>query len=67
MRITIISNCPFCAGKARLSSYDPYGGYQGDCTSYIIKCSQCGANIKHRNESEVLRRWNTRVQKVQKN
>ena len=60
MTITILSKCPFCGGEAHVFPYDPYGGYQGDCTSYIVKCKECRAEIKRRTEKEAALAWNKR-------
>ena len=61
MNITILKDCPFCGGKARLSEYDPYDGYQGDCTHYIVSCTECGAKVTSRKEAKSVAIWNKRV------
>ena len=36
--MTELKKCPFCGSEAEIESYDPYDGYQGDCTVWRVKC-----------------------------
>lgn len=55
-------SCPFCANhEVSIRNYDPYDGYQGDCSRFIIKCEKCGAKIEDRNPTKLVNRWNTRI------
>lgn len=60
MKINILKDCPFCGGKARLFEYDPYDGYQGDCTHYVVYCTECKATIDRQKENQVVEAWNKR-------
>ena len=61
MTIRILKDCPFCGGKAKLSEYDPYDGYQGDCTRYVVSCTECGAKVETRFAAKSVATWNERV------
>ena len=39
--MTELKKCPFSGGEANIESYDPYDGYQGDCTVWRVKCLEC--------------------------
>ena len=55
--------CPFCGDKViNIYAYDPYNGYQGDCSIYKIMCNRCGAQVQHRKVMEVIKAWNSRVE-----
>lgn len=54
--------CPFC-GRELLDvlSYDPYDGYQGDCSSVIVKCVNCRATVQGKTIAEATATWNRRA------
>ena len=54
--------CPFCGGKSRIIAYDPFDGYQGNCTVYLACCVVCGAEIKKATEEKTIEAWNRRVE-----
>ena len=58
---TELNPCPFCGGEARSTMYDPYDGYQGNCTRYVVQCSNCGAKIEHSKMQVAIEKWNRRV------
>lgn len=58
--MTDLKPCPFCGGEARYSTYDPYDGYQGDCTTHVVRCRDCKAKIERRTKEEVIEAWNRR-------
>ena len=53
--------CPLCDGVPRLGEYDPYDGYQGDNTHYVIICTLCGIRMENRKKNRVVELWNRRV------
>ena len=53
--------CPYCGGEANIESYDPYDGYQGDCTVWRVKCIECKAFIQRGTKDEAIAAWNRRV------
>ena len=60
--MTELKKCPFCGGEANIESYDPYDGYQGDCTVWRVKCSECKVIIQKRTEKEAIEAWNRRAE-----
>ena len=55
--------CPFCGGiPTDPFYYDPYDGYQGDLHSYIIRCTNCRAEIEKRTEEQAIEAWNRRAE-----
>jgi Lar family restriction alleviation protein len=67
MKIKILKRCPFCDGQAIYFTYDPYDGYQGDCTRHVVGCTKCTAKVTANTEEKVITMWNNRaVQKVRK-
>lgn len=64
--MTDLKECPFCGKPAELDTYDPYDGYQGDCSVYRVRCTGCGAQVKARTEEAVAARWNTRCTVIPK-
>lgn len=54
--------CPFCGSdKIHCFDYDPYDGYQGNLTSYIVRCRTCGVEVSRRTKVEAIAAWNRRV------
>lgn len=54
--------CPFCGGSdIKCFLFDPFDGYQGDCSSYIVECKECGAEMQKRHKAEAINAWNRRV------
>lgn len=56
-----LKRCPFCGGEPRISKYDPYDGYQGDCTIYKIQCCKCGVTVRSSFLDTCINLWNRRV------
>ena len=56
--------CPCCGNDAQKSSYDPYDGYQGNCTVYRVKCKKCGLRVEGNTLEECIKKWNARVSKL---
>ena len=55
--------CPFCGfGIPLLYTYDPFDGYQGNCTRYKIVCGNCSAEIRRPTEADVIEAWNKRAE-----
>ena len=54
--------CPFCGGDARAYSYDPYDGYQGDCTVWRVKCLECKLIIQRGTKEKAIEAWNRRAE-----
>ncbi len=50
--------CPFCGGKAIFYSYDPFDGFQGNWTMYVVKCTSCAATVKGVKAEIVKSTWN---------
>ena len=58
-----LKQCPFCDGiPTNPFYYDPYDGYQGNLGSYIIKCTNCRAEIQRGTKEEVTEAWNRRAE-----
>ena len=56
-----LKECPCCGGKAKVKTFDPYDGYQGNNTFYQVVCQECGANTgAKRTVEEALEAWNRR-------
>ena len=59
--------CPFCGGKAKLSTFVTTSGAQHRCAAYC-ECEKCGAEIKSCVDTggdgkflfEAINDWNTR-------
>lgn len=56
-----LKTCPFCGGKAIFYSYDPFDGYQGNCTMYAVECTNCVATVKGVTEEIAKSKWNKRA------
>lgn len=54
--------CPFCgSSEIKLHKHDPYDGYQGDCTMYLVYCRRCGARTEFEDEAILaVKDWNRR-------
>ena len=61
MKETKLKPCPFCGGEATTYSYDPFDGYQGNLTKYVISCTKCAANIETGSKVKSERMWNRRI------
>lgn len=60
----LLNPCPFCGGKdIRLSTYDPFDGYQGNLNMWEIKC-QCGVMLRRRTKEEAITAWNERIVEI---
>lgn len=59
-----LKRCPFCGGEPIISKYDPYDGYQGDCTIYRIQCRRCGVTVKCSFRDTAIILWNKRVKEI---
>ena len=58
--------CPFCGGKAEIYQYDPFDGYQGDCSMNIVHCTRCGAAFERRRKEQAMDAWNRRANDEQR-
>ena len=53
--------CPFCGcKKIRLYAYDPFDGYQGNCTVHRVRCTDCGAQVQKDKATEAVEAWQRR-------
>lgn len=53
--------CPFCGGKAFISTRLPYFG---ETFTVAVVCEDCNASSKHKiKEEDVIKAWNTRTPK----
>lgn len=64
--MTDLKTCPFCGKPAEHDTYDPFDGYQGDCSVHRVLCTGCGAQIKARTEEAAAARWNMRCTAIPK-
>lgn len=54
--------CPFCGNdQIDMFTYDPFDGYQGDCSTTKIFCTECGASVSASIEANTIVRWNNRI------
>ena len=54
--------CPFCGSKEKtIYSYDPYDGYQGNCTHHCVRCDKCGATVKDSVFENAVNKWESRT------
>lgn len=60
--MTKLKPCP-CCGQTKLFNYwfDPYDGYQGDCSQFVIRCTECGLSMTKRKEEDAVEAWNRRA------
>lgn len=57
-----LKRCPFCGNEnIDVQEYDPYDGYQGNLTTYRVRCTNCGANIAKVNKEDAVEKWNARA------
>lgn len=57
-----LRSCPFCgSNEIDLFEYDPYDGYQGNCTSWVIQCKGCHVRIARTDKKQVQKAWNERA------
>ena len=56
-----LKRCPFCGGEPKISVYDPYDGYQGNCTIYKIQCHKCGVKVESSFRDTCINLWNRRL------
>ena len=66
MKETELKPCPFCGGKPIHFSYDPFDGYQGNCTKYAVSCLKCSARINAITEEKAKECWNRRADNEQR-
>lgn len=54
--------CP-CCGSEEIHNYiyDPFDGYQGDCSKGIVECLECGLKMEKPTMIEAISDWNRRV------
>ena len=58
-----LKRCPFCASeKITVIQYDPFDGYHGDCSYYIVQCKGCGLRMDRRRKEEAIEAWNRRAE-----
>ena len=66
MKETELKPCPFCGGKAEIYKYDPYDGYQGDCSLYRVHCTKCDASFERIRKEQAEDAWNRRADNEQR-
>lgn len=58
-----LKRCPCCGSeKITVIRDDPFDGYQGDCSYYIVQCRRCGLRIDRRRKQEAIEAWNRRAE-----
>lgn len=57
-----LKKCPFCGGEAKAISYDPYDGYQGYLTVWLIACKKCTAMLQRKTKEQAIEAWNRRTE-----
>lgn len=61
LNLKSVANCPLCeSDNIDIHADDPFDGYQGNLTHYVIQCKECGCNIRRSNKEEALSVWNNR-------
>lgn len=58
--------CPFCGATPILYSYDPFDGYQGNCTKHAVSCVKCTARVNASSEEKAKEMWNRRADNEQR-
>lgn len=59
--------CPLCGcPNILLYAHDPYDGYQGNLTSYRVRCQLCGLMVSRLSIDEAVERWNKRFDYTRK-
>lgn len=56
-----LRECPFCGGEAEIFAYDPYDGYQGNLTVYLVRCTKCGVELTREKKDTAIETWNRRA------
>lgn len=57
-----LKRCPCCGNeKIAVIRDDPFDGYQGDCSYYIVQCKGCGLRMDRRHKEEAIEAWNRRA------
>ena len=60
----VLKPCPLCGSEqVKVFEYDPYDGYQGDCSSTRVRCKECGITLTDRKKKVAIAKWNRRVDK----
>lgn len=55
--------CPFCGSLSiEIRYYDPFGGYQGNCGVYRVRCLDCGAELSKNTKPRAKDAWNRRAE-----
>ena len=54
--------CPFCGNyNVGICIYDPFDGYQGDCSVHRVWCRGCRAQVEQKKVLDAIAAWNRRA------